>query len=216
MTNKINDDKDNIDQNTAEENMVDSVNINEDMNANIEEEGRPIAEELIEKLVEENTDLKDRLMRALAETENIRRRSEKDRQDQAKFGVRAPLARELIPVADNLRRALAAQPTDAMENNDSVKNFVIGIEMTEKQLLGAFNKSKIETIDPKGQKFSYKLHQAMSELENTGQPAGTIVEVIAAGYILNDRLLRPAMVIVAKGDIEKPDPDNMEHVDRTV
>ncbi len=218
MTNEINDDKNNIDQNTneensAKENIVENINIDEDLN--IEEDEQPIAEELIEKLVEENTDLKDRLMRALAETENIRRRSEKDRQDQAKFGD-SPLARELIPVDDNLRRALAAQPTDAMENNDSVKNFVIGIEMTEKQLLGAFNKSKIETIDPKGEKFSYKLHQAMSELENTGQPAGTIVEVIAAGYILNDRLLRPAMVIVAKGNTTKPDPDNMEHVDTTV
>ncbi len=215
MTNEINDDKNLTDENTNEDNIIEENIIEENSTDNInnEENNQPIAEELIEKLVEENTELKDRLMRALAETENIRRRSEKDRQDQAKFGV-SPLAKELIPVADNLRRALAAQPIDAMENNDSVKNFVIGVEMTEKQLQAAFNKSKIECINPKGEKFSYKLHQAMSELENTGQPAGTIVEVIAAGYILNDRLLRPAMVIVAKGDTANP--ENNKPVDKII
>ena len=175
----------------------------------------PTAEDVIQKLVAENTDLKDRLMRALAEVENIRRRSDKERQDQAKFGV-SPLAKELIPVADNLRRALDAQPKEAIDANEAIKNFVLGIEMTEKQLQDAFGKVKIERIDPKGEKFSYKLHQAMSELENTGQPAGTIVEVIAAGYVLNERLLRPAMVIVAKGGEKAKDkPDDVGHVDTT-
>lgn len=174
----------------------------------------PTPEDVIQKLVVENAELKDRLMRALAETENIRRRADKDRQDQAKFGV-SPLAKELIPVADNLRRALEAQPSAAIEADEAIKNFVLGIEMTEKQLLDAFGKVKIERIDPKGEKFSYKLHQAMSEMENTGQPAGTIVEVIAAGYVLNERLLRPAMVIVAKGGEAKPKPDDIEHIDTT-
>ncbi len=175
----------------------------------------PTPEDVIEKLAAENADLKDRLMRALAETENIRRRSEKERQDQAKFGV-TPLARELIPVADNLRRALDARPVEAINADESIKNFVLGIEMTEKQLLDAFEKVKIDRIEPKGEKFSYKLHQAMSELENTGQPAGTVVEVLSAGYVLNERLLRPAMVIVAKGEpAEAPKADDVEHVDTT-
>ena len=207
-----NDDKKVNDESEAEEIIVEeTIETVNDAPANDQE---PTADDVIQKLVAENTDLKDRLMRALAEVENIRRRSDKDRQDQAKFGV-SPLAKELIPVADNLRRALDAQPKEAIEADEAIKNFVVGIEMTENQLQAAFSKAKIERIDPKGEKFSYKLHQAMSELENTGQPAGTIVEVIAAGYVLNERLLRPAMVIVAKGGAEKPKPDDIDHVDTT-
>lgn len=207
------DKKENDETETAEEAVEENAEAAND-DAAAAADAEPTPEDVIQKLVAENADLKDRLMRALAEVENIRRRSDKDRQDQAKFGV-SPLAKELIPVADNLHRALEAKPTEAIEADPAIKNFVLGIEMTEKQLQDVFAKVKIERINPKGEKFSYKLHQAMSELENTGQPAGTVVEVIAAGYILNERLLRPAMVIVAKGDVVEAKPDDVEHVDTT-
>lgn len=167
----------------------------------------------VERLAQENAELKERMMRALAEAENVRRRAEKERGDMAKFGV-SPLAKELMPVADNLRRALDSLPTDQIEADEQLKNFVLGIEMTEKQLQDAFTRVQIEKVDPKGEPFSYKLHQAMTELENTGQPAGTVVEVLQAGYVLHERLLRPAMVVVAKGEAEEK-PGDVDHIDTT-
>ena len=170
--------------------------------------------EVLEKLQAENSELKDRLMRALAEVENIRRRTDKEKTDMAKFAV-SPLAKDLMPVADNLQRALEHVPAAIKESEDEqIKNFLVGIEMTEKMLQDGFAKNKIEFINPEGEKFDYKLHQAMTEVENTGQAAGTVVHVMQAGYVLNERLLRPAMVAVAKGNPEEK-PDNVESIDTT-
>ena len=170
--------------------------------------------EVIEKLQAENAELKDRLMRALAEVENIRRRTDKEKTDMAKYAV-SPLAKELMPVADNLQRAMESLSDEAKEAADEqIKTFITGVEMTEKMLQDAFSKNKIEYVNPEGEKFDYKLHQAMTEVENSGQPAGTVVHVMQPGYVLNERLLRPAMVAVAKGTPEEK-PDNVESVDTT-
>ncbi len=176
--------------------------------------GEEVAEvDPTEALAAENAELKDRLMRALAEVENVRRRADKDRQDAAKFGP-SGLAKELLAVADNLGRALQSVSEEDREASDSVKNLVVGVEMVEKQFLDAFERFQIKRIDPVGEKFSYEQHQAMSEATGTGQPAGTVVQVLQPGYMMHDRLLRPAMVVVAKGDSEAP-PEGHASVDTT-
>lgn len=155
--------------------------------------------------------MKDRAMRAVAEAENVRRRTEKERQDTAKYAA-SGLAKELLPVVDNLRRAVESVPEEAKESNDVLKNLMVGVEMTEKMLLDAFQKHAIQKIDPQDEKFNYAEHQAMQEMPGTGKPAGTVVQVLQPGYKLHDRLLRPAMVITAKGD-PAPPPDGTEKVD---
>lgn len=170
-------------------------------------------EQRIAALEAEVADLKDRLVRSFAEVENTRRRAEKERQNASKYAATG-LARDLLEVIDNLRRAIDSVPAEAADQDEALKSLLVGVEMTEQALLKGFEKNDITRIDPKGEKFTYDYHQAMSELPNTGQPAGTVVEVLAPGYLLHDRLLRPAMVIVAKGDPETP-PDESDHVDTT-
>jgi molecular chaperone GrpE len=147
----------------------------------------------------EAAELKDQLLRALAETENVRRRAQRDREDAQKFAVTG-FARDLLPVADNLRRALEAVAPEAIATDEALKNLVTGVEMTERQLIAGFEKHGLKRIDAMGQRFDSNLHQAMFEVPGTDQPAGTVVQVLQAGYTLNDRLLRPAMVGVAKGE----------------
>ena len=159
---------------------------------------------------------KDRLLRALAEVENTRRRADRDRQEASRYGA-AGLARDLLSVADNLRRALESLPEEARQGGDEwLKNFVLGVEMTEKELLGAFSKHAIEKINPLDQPFDHTYHQAMFELADTGKAAGTVVQMLQAGYRLHDRLLRPAMVGVAKAEpaeIEAPEAEEEESGD---
>ncbi len=140
---------------------------------------------------------KDRALRALAEAENTRRRAERDRADAQKYAV-SGFARDLLAVADNLRRALDSLPADEAKD-DKTRSLLEGVAATERELLAAFERNSLKRIDPKGEKFDHNFHQAIFEAENTGQPAGTIVEVLQPGYVLHDRLLRPAMVGVAKG-----------------
>jgi molecular chaperone GrpE len=160
-------------------------------------EGRqPNAED---KLSAENAELKDRMMRVVADAENTKRRAEKDAGDAKKYAA-ASFVKELLPAVDNLRRAVDSVPDSLKDDNETVKNLSVGVEMTEKQILDAFEKAGIRRVDPLGEKFSYDRHQAISEATDTGKPAGTVVQVLQPGYMLHDRLLRPAMVIVAKGD----------------
>ncbi len=169
----------------------------------------------LEALQAENAELKDRLMRALAEVENVRRRADKDRQDAAKYGP-SGLAKELLGAIDNLGRAVQAVSEEERDANPAMKNLVVGVEMTEKQFLEALERFQIKRIDPLGEKFSYEQHQAMSEATDTGHPAGTVVQVLQAGYMMHDRLLRPAMVVVAKGDpAGKTPPEGHEPLDTT-
>ena len=168
-------------------------------------------EEKIEALETELAKQKEQVLRQLAETENARRRAQREREDTIRYGASA-LAKDLLNVADNLQRALQSVPSEARESDDVIKNLVIGIEMTEKELLSAMQKQGVEKIEPLGEKFSYDKHQAMFEVPNTGKPAGTIVELMQPGYIMHERLLRPAMVGVAKGDPETP-PGDVNNVD---
>jgi molecular chaperone GrpE len=168
-------------------------------------------EEKIEALEIELAKQKEQVLRQLAETENARRRAQREREDTIRYGASA-LAKDLLNVADNLQRALKSVPSEARESDDVIKNLVIGIEMTEKELLSAMQKQGVEKIEPLGEKFSYDRHQAMFEVPDTGKPVGTIVELMQPGYIMHERLLRPAMVGVAKGDPETP-PRDVNHVD---
>jgi molecular chaperone GrpE len=145
----------------------------------------------------EAAQLKDQLLRAMAETENTRRRSQRDRDDAQKYGV-SNFARDMVSVADNLRRALQAIPTASLETDDALKTLYDGVAATERELEAALAKQQIKRIWPEGERFDSNQHQAMFEVPGTDKPAGTIVQVLQAGYMIHDRLLRPALVGVAK------------------
>lgn len=145
----------------------------------------------------EIADLKDRLLRAAAETENVRRRLEREKQDATAYAVTG-FARDLLGVVDNLRRALDAIPADARENDEAVKNIITGVEMTERELLNTLQRHGVTRIEAQGQKLDPNRHQAMIEVDHDDAEPGTIVQELQAGYMLKDRLLRPALVSVAK------------------
>ncbi len=165
-------------------------------------------------LAKEVGSLKDQLLRAMAETENTRRRLTKERDDSARFGA-SSFAKDMLGVADNLRRALEAMPEGAFEDDAPLKALADGLKLTEDELLKAFERHGIVKIDPYGEKFDHNLHQAMMQLENTGKPAGTVAQVLAPGYVMHDRLLRPAMVGVAKGEPSDKEADKDSRVDTT-
>jgi molecular chaperone GrpE len=156
----------------------------------------------LQRAEQEAAEYKDRALRALAEVENIRRRGEREREETRRYAA-TNFARDLLTSADNLRRAIASMP-EAQIKDEATKNLLAGVAATERELLAAFEKNGIRRIDPKGEKFDHNLHQAIYEAEIPGQPAGTIVEVLQPGYVLHDRLLRPAMVGVAKGGSAEP------------
>jgi molecular chaperone GrpE len=150
------------------------------------------------ELEAELQDTKDRLLRALAETENLRRRTMRDLEEAHKYAI-SNFARELLEVADNLSRALDAVPPRAREEIEFVKNLADGIALTEKALLSAFERHQIAKVVPEiGDKFDHNRHQAMFEVATSEQPPGTIAQVLQPGYTIADRLLRPALVGVAK------------------
>lgn len=151
----------------------------------------------------EAAQLKDQLLRALAEAENVRRRAQRDREDAAKYGI-SNFARDMLQVADNLNRALEHIPAEALAQDEALKSLYDGVLATERQMEAAFERQGIRKISPLGEKFDSNLHQAMFEVPGTGQPNGTVVQVLQDGYVIHDRLLRPAMVGVAKGDNAKP------------
>ncbi|MEE8623224.1 MAG: nucleotide exchange factor GrpE [Alphaproteobacteria bacterium] len=146
----------------------------------------------------EVADLKDRLLRSMAELENFRRRTEKEREDVMNYAI-SIFARDMLTVADNLRRALESIPAEARGDDDNLDSLAAGIELTERELLAAFERHGIKKVEALGEMFNHDLHQAMFELEDREKPAGTVVEVMQPGYLLKDRLLRPAMVVLAKG-----------------
>ena len=152
----------------------------------------------LEKAKTEVAEYKDRALRAVADFENFRRRAEKEREDVSRYAI-SNFAREMLPVADNLRRALDSQPVVDGETTAALKAFVSGVELTERELLAAFERFGLKKIEPTGQPFDHNLHQAMFEIEDANLPTGTVLQVMQAGYVLKDRLLRPAMVGVSKG-----------------
>jgi molecular chaperone GrpE len=171
-------------------------------------------EDEIERLSDEVAELNDKLLRAVAETENLRRRTTREREETGKYAVTG-FARDLLSVADNLRRALDSL-SDDNRADESLGGLISGVEATERELLAVFERNKISRIDPEGEKFDHNFHQAMFEVADSGQPAGTVVNVMQPGYVIADRLLRPAMVGIAKGgngNGEGDDGDAKPHID---
>ena len=138
------------------------------------------------------------MLRALADAENARRRAKKDVEDARSYAI-SRFAQDLLGVGDNLGRALDSIPAERRESDDAVKALADGIEMTVREFEAALGRHGITRIDPLGEKFDYNLHQALFETDQTDQPDGTVVQVLQTGYRIGDRLLREAMVGVAKG-----------------
>ena len=155
-------------------------------------------DDIIAGLRAEVADLKDKLLRAHAEVENIRKRAEREREETAKYAI-TRLARDIVTVGDNFQRAIDAVPAGAAEQDSALKSFLEGVTMTERELLNALERYGIKRVDPKDEPFNPHLHQAVMEIQRTDVPAGTIVQVFQAGFMIEDRVLRPAMVGVAKG-----------------
>jgi molecular chaperone GrpE len=147
----------------------------------------------------EAAELKDRLLRTLAEMENLRRRTEREVADARVYGV-TNFARDVVGVADSMERALKALDAEIREKADAgVKALLDGVELTERELLKVLAKHGVTRLEPQGQKFDPNMHQAMFELPDPSVPAGTVVQVVQPGYKIGERVLRPAMVGVAKG-----------------
>jgi molecular chaperone GrpE len=147
----------------------------------------------------EKLDLKDKLLRTLADMENLRRRTEREVADARSYAV-ANFARDMLNVADNVERALGSVPGEARESADGAfRGLIEGIDLTQRDLLKTLERHGVRKLDPQGQKFDPNLHQAMFEVPNPDVPNGTVVQVVQSGYVIGERVLRPALVGVAKG-----------------
>ena len=146
----------------------------------------------------ENDELKDQVLRLAAEMENLRRRTARDVADARAYSV-ANFARDMLQVSDNLNRALQAIPDGAREKDAGLNALAEGVEMTERAMMAALERNGVKKIEPEGQKFDPNFHQAMFEIPNTDVPSNTVQQVVQAGYVIGDRVLRPAMVGVSKG-----------------
>jgi molecular chaperone GrpE len=165
-------------------------------------------------LEREHAEMKDRLLRTLAEMENLRKRTEREISDSRLYSV-ASFARDTLVVADNMRRALEAVTPELRNTAESgVKALIDGIELTERELLKALEKNGVRQFIPQGEKFDPNLHQAMFEIPDATVPAGSVVQVVQPGYMIGDRVLRPALVGVSKGGPKAapiaPSNDNAE------
>ena len=183
--------------------------LGDDPGAEAEAEAAPATpEERAAALEAELVEAQDKLLRALAETENVRRRAQRERADAEKYGF-AKFASDLLSVADNLRRALDSLP-ESEAKDDRTRSLLAGVAATERELLAAFERHGLKRIDPKGEKFDHNFHQAVFEVENADQPTGTVAQVLQPGYVVHDRLLRPAMVAVAKGGAPATEPEGTD------
>ena len=171
-----------------------------------QEETEISPEDLIEKLNEEITSLKDQRLRAIAELENFRKRAEKDQSDALKYGI-SNFAKEIINIRDNIERAQSSI-SDEAKNNEAIKSVIEGIDLIAQSVVSTFEKIGIKKIESLNEKFDHNLHQAMMEIENEELEPGTIVQELIPGYTLHDRLLRPAMVGVSKKS--KKNEDNAD------
>jgi molecular chaperone GrpE len=152
-----------------------------------------------EALVKEAAESRDKMLRTLAEMENLRKRTQREVADAKTYGI-AGFARDVLDIADNLQRALDAVPADAKADaGPGLKALIEGVELTERSLLNALEKNGVKRFDPAGEKFDPNFQQAMYEVPDSSVPAGTVVQVVQAGYTLGERVLRPALVAVSKG-----------------
>ncbi|HEY8192185.1 MAG TPA: nucleotide exchange factor GrpE [Alphaproteobacteria bacterium] len=156
------------------------------------------ADERVVTLEAELARLKDHMLRALADAENTRKRAIKDKEDAAKYAV-SSFARDLLDFADNFQRALAAIPAD-LKSDERISGVITGIESMDKEMMRVLEKHGIQKVDPLHQPFNPNFHEVMFESPGSGKPAGTIIQVIDPGYVIKDRLLRPARVGIAKDE----------------
>lgn len=174
------------------------------------QDGSPASEPAIDPvaaLTKEVAELKDKHLRALAEMENLRRRTEREIVDGRLYGI-AGFARDVLSIADNMRRALEAVDVDTRAKADAgVKALLDGVELTERELLKMLEKHGIKKFEPLGEKFDPNLHQAMFEVPDPSVPPGMVAQVVQAGYKIGDRVLRPALVGVSKGGPKPATPD---------
>jgi molecular chaperone GrpE len=161
-------------------------------------------------LMKEVADLKDRLLRTLADMENLRRRTEREVADTRSYAVTG-LARDMVGVADNMRRALQASTDTGVVMEGPAKALLEGVELTERELLKVLEKHGVKRFDPQGAKFDPNLHQAIFEIPDLNVPTGSVVQVVQPGYMLGDRVLRPAIVGVSKGGPKVAPADTTRH-----
>jgi molecular chaperone GrpE len=153
----------------------------------------------VEALTKEAAEARDRMLRTLAEMENLRKRTAKEVADARAYGITG-FARDILEIADNLQRALDAIPADVKETADpGIKAFIEGVELTERSLLNTLEKNGVKKFDPSGEKFDPNFQQAMYEVPDPSVPSGTVVQVVQAGFMIGERVLRPALVGVSKG-----------------
>ena len=152
----------------------------------------------LEVLLAENTDMRDRLLRTMADMENLRQRTEREKADTARYAI-SNFARDVLTIGDNLKRVIDHMPAEAATQDPTLKGILDGVGLTERELLNMLERHGVTPIEPLGQRFDPNSQQAMYEVPTTEVPEGTVVEVMQAGYMIGDRCLRPAMVAVAKG-----------------
>ena len=199
-TKSVDDEKNNDkEQSTINDEIVEDQTTDQ---SNIEDENNSAT---ISELEEKVLVLKDQLIRSLADGENLRKRTLKDMENSKKYS-HISFVKDLVTSVDNFQRALKAVPEDKSSLPEPIKNLIVGLEIVEKEILVTLEKHNVKLIDPMGKKFDYNLHQAMFEVPTNEEEPGKVVEVSQKGYVLHDRLVRPAMVGISK-KIEENDND---------
>src|SRR5580693_2933506 len=152
-----------------------------------------------EALAKELAEARDKMLRTLAEMENLRQRTRREVADSKVYGITG-FARDVLDIADSLQRTIDAVPAETRESADPLlKSLIEGVELTERSLLSALEKNGVKKFDPQGEKFNPNFQQAMYEVPDASVPSGTVVQVVQAGYMIGERVLRPALVGVSKG-----------------
>ncbi|MEI7872642.1 MAG: nucleotide exchange factor GrpE [Alphaproteobacteria bacterium] len=178
-----------------------------DLNIPPKPESAAELQQLVEQLQAEKADLQDKQLRALAEAQNVRRRAQQDIEKERKFGIER-FARDVLSVADNLGRALSALPADLDVVDPALRNVIVGVQATERELQSVLERHGVTRVESLGQPFNAEFHQAMMEVEDSTVPTGTVVQELIPGYLLAGRLLRAAMVAVSKGGPAVRAPSN--------
>ena len=201
-TKSVDDEKNNdMEQSTINDEIVEDETKDQ---INIEDENNTTT---ISELEEKVLVLKDQLMRSLADGENLRKRTLKDIENSKKYS-HISFVKDLVTSVDNFQRALKAVPEDKSSLPEPIKNLIVGLEIVEKEILATLEKHNVKLIDPMGEKFDYNFHQAMFEVPTNEEEPGKVVEVSQKGYVLHDRLVRPAMVGISKKIDENPSDQN--------
>ena len=194
--------KDQIDKNKTSK-QKSNQNLKEKKNEEQKKDSTDQTEAIVSDLKHKLKECEDKLLRSLAENDNLRKRHEKETEDNLKYATKN-FAFSLLPVTDNFQRAIQSIPDEVSEEEKLLKNLVIGIQAVEKELNDVFVKNGIKKFDSLGQKFNPEIHQAVSRVNNE-KPEGIIVEEFQKGYMIGERLLRAAMVVVSMGQEKKED-----------